>query len=225
MSGHSGVALRWVATLVEPLLSINQRIRHEIDFRDIARHESRWFATYTAGLLSGVTSSLPGIDPWRTVGLDAAGVAKWPDGRIFGTRDDTVDVLRSVPELDDAGVDPTTLALEEGLAPDAAALIAISFHGWKPTSEALLETSSRGDGDAMFDRATNSIRWSEHRRRAYRPEQFDVWLDYLSIEWAGWADEICNDIPPNYIEREMELGASRERDALCAIAQDLELFS
>ena len=160
MSGRSGAALRWVATLVEPLISTNQRIRYEIEFRDVARNESRWFAAYTGGLLAGVTASLPGIDPWRTVGLDASGVAKWPDGRIFGTQEDTDDVLRSVPELDEAGVDPTTLALEEGLAPDAAALIAISFHGWKPTSDALLETSSRGDGDAMFDRATNSIRWS-----------------------------------------------------------------
>ncbi len=214
-----------MATLVEPLLSTNQRIKQEIDFRDVARHDARWFATYTGGLLAGVAMSLPYVDPWRTVEIDKEGVAKWPDGRLFGTPNDAADILRSIPELEDTGVDPTTLALEEGLAPDAAALIAIAFNGWQPTSDALLDTHHRGDGDAMFDRATHSIRWTEHRRRAYRPEAFDVWLDHLSLEWTGWADNICNGESVEWIDEEIEVGASRERDALAAIARDLEFFS
>lgn len=224
MGGRSGAALRWVATLVEPLLSTNQRIRHEIEFRDIARSESRWFATYTAGILSGITTSLPLIDPWRSVEVDDAGTARWPDGRLFGQISDAADVLQSAPELEASGVDPTTIALAEGIATDAAALIVISFGGWRPAREALLDTFARGDGDAMFDRAANSIRWSEHRRRAYRPESFDVWLDHLSLEWVGWANEICDDQVYEHIEQEIENGASLERETLTAIALDLDLF-
>ena len=65
----------------------------------------------------------------------------------------------------------------------------------QPPVMRFLETIVRGDGDAMSIEAAHSLRWAEHRRRAYRPEAFDASADHLSLEWTGWADNICNDEP------------------------------
>ena len=133
--------------------------------------------------------------------------------------DDATDILSSIPELEEPASTNDARA-RGGPRSGRRGVIAIASR-MAPTSEALLETNRRGDGDAMFDRATHAFRWTEHRRRAYRPEAFDVWLDHLSLEWTGWADIICNDESVEWIEEEIEVGASRERDVLAAIARDL----
>jgi hypothetical protein len=223
--GRSGSALRWVATLTEPLLTTNQRIRFEKEFLEVARVEPLWFCAYTAGVLSGITSSLPMTDPWRTVRIEVDGIPRWPDGSQFGSRRDTDDILRPIQGIDDAGVDATTLALEEEISSDEAALLVQSFDGWRRAYEALVTISGRDSPDIVFNQATNTIRWAEHRRRAYRPEIFDVWLDFLALHWANWADEVRNDRPSDFIDSEIEPGLRREREALAKVAKDLEFFN
>lgn len=149
-------------------------------------------------------------DPWRTAKVDADGVAKWPAGRKFGLREDTDDVIRPILEIDDAGIDPTTLVLEEGVSPAAAALIARSFGGWRGTYAALAEAQHRPD--VTFSVATPSIRCAQHRR-AYQPEAFDAWLDFLVVGWAGWADDVDNGGISESAEREIEDGALKERNS------------
>ena len=43
--------------------------------------------------------------------VSSYGAAKWPDERTFGLREDTNDVIHPILEIDNAGIDPTTLAL------------------------------------------------------------------------------------------------------------------
>jgi hypothetical protein len=223
---RSRAALRWTASLVEPLLSSSQRTQFDLDFREVARVEPIWFCAFGAGVLSGITRSLPTGDPWRTAKVDADGVAKWPDGRRFGLREDTDDVIKPVLEIDDAGIDPTTLALEEGISSDAAALIAVSFGGWRGAHEVLVQAQVQHGPNKAFGLATSAIRWAQHRRRAYRPESFDAWLDLLSIGWAGWADDVASgDGISKTAEQELEDGARKERELLAKVADALEFFS
>jgi hypothetical protein len=238
MTTKSRAALRWTASLVEPLLSTSQRIQLDHDFREVAQTEPAWFCAFCAGVLSGITSSLPLCDPWRTAKVDTNGVAKWPDGRKFGLREDTNDVIRPIFGIDDAGIDPTTLALEEGVTKDAAKLLVISFGGWRETYAALIGVSFGGwgetdasfaeaqqDHDAAFEMVTSAIHWAQHRRRAYRPESFDAWLDFLVMSWAGWADVVeFNGSLGDLAEREIADGAEKERELLAKIADALEFF-
>jgi hypothetical protein len=164
-------------------------------------------------------------DPWRTVKVDDDGAAKWPDGRKFGLREDTDDVIRPILEIDDAGIDPTTLALEECISPDAAALITVSFGGWRGAHDVLVEAQVQHGPNTAFKMAASSIRWAQHRRRAYRPESFDAWLDLLSIGWAGWADDVDGSGISAAAEREIDDGARKERDLLAKVAEALGFFS
>ncbi len=221
---RSRAALRWSASLVEPLLSTDQRTALDADFREISRIEPAWFAAFCAGVLSGITTSLPITDPWRAA--KANGAARWPDGRPFGRREDTDDVIRPVHEIDDAGVDPTTLALEAGISTPAARLLTISFGGWRDTTTALVETQSQHGPDKAFTTITSAIRWAYHRRRAYRPEYFDTYLDFLVLGWAGWADDVsANRGLSDAAKQEIEDAAAKERVVLAKIAEDLEFFS
>lgn len=224
---RSRAALRWTASLVEPLLSTAQRVQFDHDFREVARVEPTWFAAFGAGTLSGITASLPAVDPWRTVTVSVDdGVATWPNGRTFGLREDTNDVIRPILEIDDAGIDPTTLALEEGISPAAAALLVVSFGGWRATRMVLTEAQTQLGLDATFDISTSAIRWAQHRRRAYRPETFDTWLDFLVLGWAGWSDAVLRDGGlSDAVEQEIENGARTERDILAEIAKDLGFFA
>ncbi len=165
-------------------------------------------------------------DPWRTAKLDAGGVARWPDGRKFGLREDTNDIIRPILEIDNAGIDPTTLALEEGVSTDGAALIATSFDGWGGANTILIEAQAQHGPNTAFGLSTSSIRWAQHRRRAYRPESFDAWLDLLTIGWAGWADDVQSSGGISAAaEREINDGARKERDLLAKVAEDLGFFS
>lgn len=221
---RSRAALRWATSLVEPLLSTVQRAHLDNDFGEIARSESKWFAAFCAGVLSGITTSLPITDPWRAT--KANGVARWPDGRTFGLRADTDDVIRPIPEIDIPGIDPTTLALEQGISSSAAALLTISFSGWRVTYAALIKAQVQHGPDATFNTATSAIRWALHRRRAYRPEAFDAYLDFLVMGWAGWADDLSADTGlGDAVKQEIEDRARIERDALAQIAEDLEFFT
>jgi hypothetical protein len=223
---RSRSALRWTASLVEPLLSTAQRNQFDHDFREVARSDPIWFCAFGAGMLSGITGSLPMSEPWRTAKVDAEGVARWPDGRKFGLREDTNDVIRPILEIDDAGIDPTTLALEEGISSAAAALIAASFGGWRGAHEILVEAQVQFGPNKAFGLATSAIRWAQHRRRAYRPESFDAWLDLLSIGWAGWADDVDGGGGlSETAEREIDDGARKERALLAKVAEALEFFS
>lgn len=225
LNDRSKTALRWSASLVEPLLTTTQRIRFDEEFRDLTDCEPKWFSAYCAGVLSGIVSSLPPSDPWRKVQVGADATPRWPDGHTFGAREDTDDVIQPIMELEDAGIDPTTLALESEVSADVGALVTLSFSGWRDGYEMLITTEACEGPSEAFDLATSAIRWALHRRRAYRPEAFDAWLDYLCIGWAGWADDASrNGLSPS-TELEIERKAQGERDALAKIAEDLGFFA
>ena len=81
------------------------------------------------------------------------------------------------------------------------------------------------DPDAVFNLVVSSTRWLEHRRRAYRPEEYDVWLDQIVLAWAHWASEASSDKMSPNVERELEFGAMRERERMSQIARDLGFFN
>ena len=210
---------------MEPLLTTKQRIEFDQDFREVARRDARWFSAYCAGVISGIASSLPPSDPWRKVRVEVDGVPRWPDGHTFGAREDTDDIIQPIMELQHVGIDPTTMALENDVSSAVGALVAISFTGWKSGFDVLSKTAEREGPDVAFDEATSAIQWALHRRRSYRPEVFDTWLDALTIGWAGWADYACDGELSVATEAEIERGAEVERETLEKIATDLGFFS
>lgn len=241
VTAKSRAALRWSSSLVEPLLSTAQRSRFDNDWREVARADAPWFCSFCAGVLAGIASSLPQEDPWRTVKVDANGVAKWPDGLTFGRPADHFDVLHPIPELDEPGVDPTSIALEQTISSESAALVAMSFNGWREPYAALVGVSFDGWSDTYaadeeaqvhygpdmaFDVATSAIRWALHRRRSYSPEAWDAHLDFLVLKWAALADDVvANGSLSNAAQQELDDRARIERDVLAKIAKDLEFFT
>jgi hypothetical protein len=210
------VALQWSATLVEPLLSLNQRIEIEGRFRILAVERPEYFKNYTAGVVGGLVSALPFLDPWRKTKIDDDGEAKWLDGLPFGSRNDVNDLRAPVPALDHLGIDPATVAIED-LSATAAQVLVQAFHGWKAARRQIDIISDRRSQDMCFEDITAAIRRAAHRHRSYRPSQFDNWLEYLVVEWAQLAEEVA-DQP--FDDEILERDIVREREKLTAIARD-----
>lgn len=210
------VALQWSATLVEPLLSLNQRIEIEGRFRILSAERPQYFKNFTAGVVSGLVSALPFQDPWRNTKIDDDGDAKWHDGQPFGSRNDVSDLRAPVPALDHLGIDPATAAVVD-LSPTAAQVLVQAFHGWKAARRQIDIISDRRSQDMCFEDITAAIRRAAHRHRSYRPGQFDNWLEYLVVEWAQLAEEVA-DQP--FDDEVLERDIVREREKLTAIARE-----
>jgi hypothetical protein len=88
-----------------------------------------------------------------------------------------------------------------------------------------VEAQVQHSPNKAFGLTTSAIRWAQHRRRAYRPESFDAWLDLLSIGWAGWADDVDDGGLSATVEREIDNGARKERDLLAKVADALGFFA
>ena len=144
---------RWVVTLSEPLVSVEQRAAAEDAMARFIDRNSDWSCVYFAGLLTDIASTLPPDDPWRhlagMIDLDQIATGKslddptkrlaWSNdpiafpavtgavtatGRAFGTSQDSADLITvDVP-------DPSTFtkiaAVNANLSPIAAAFVAFS---------------------------------------------------------------------------------------------------
>ena len=229
-TSHVTVAVRWGATLMEPLLSPVRRVGFDSGFRRILANSPKWFATFSAGILSGLVSVLPPTDRWRTVVIDTEGVARWPSGEMFGRPRDSFDVadpINPTEEEADLGTDPRTVALEYE-SPLASRITIRGFEGWRAVRQEIMDTLRDFGPRDTFDATTAAIRLAAHRHRAYRPGVFDNWLSFLVVEWAHRTDEMLNEPPDNarneqWFSQFIDRDIARERDALTEIA--LQLFT
>ena len=225
---RSATAVRWSITLLEPLLTTEQRIEFESEFLELARLNRDWFDVYSASVLYGIVASLPTKDPWRSVvivgdHLDGA-TAQWPGGIHFGDSHDADDVTMPMDELERVGIDPLTLALEHGLVSDAAVSLIVAFRGWRDARSSLAAIRTRSGDESAFEGATEAIRWAEHRRRSYRPGVFDSWFEFLTIESANRAACIDAELEPVFSDDDLERDATKERALLDQIVANRGLF-
>jgi hypothetical protein len=210
---------------MEPLLSPVRRVDFDSGFRLILATSPQWFATFSAGILSGLVAVLPSTDRWRTVVIDAEGVARWPSGETFGCTHDSFDVVDPIDanEADsDLGDDPRTVALEHE-SPLAARIIIRGFEGWRAVCQEITEILRDFGHRDTFDATTAAIRLAAHRHRAYRPGVFDNWLSFLVVEWANRADELRTEPPDirqnDWFDEIIDRDILRERGALSEIAR------
>lgn len=209
-----------------------ERLGIEMLVVDQCRANPDWMSTLAAGPLSDLVRTLPPADPWRHLSARIS-VHEGPDvvrgqipappehtgamigmnghARAFGTFLDESDRLpRAAKALID---DPGVAALETGLQPDAAAVLAMSGDGWRAAKRALLavydqaqyQRRSRNDdlgigpaevmdhatwvanvsGRAMAEAAMTAITWAMHRRRTYAYAAND---SFLLLDFDRWVD-------------------------------------
>lgn len=58
-------AIRWGIGLVEPLLSVSQRVNDDQALAELGRTHPAWVRVFFAGVLSNLGGTLPADDPWR----------------------------------------------------------------------------------------------------------------------------------------------------------------
>ena len=121
-------AIRWGMGLVEPLLSVTQRVNDDQAMAELGRTNPAWVRIFFAGVLSNLGGTLPDNDSWRGTSARIGRMAVGPnppsfDGAVgtdwapWGTWEDSLDVIESVFSSPD--VDPEFAALSEGLLPTA----------------------------------------------------------------------------------------------------------
>lgn len=220
-------ASRWAPTLVEPLLALHRRIKLDAELAAVADNHPAWFASFAGGILSDLVSTLPDGDPWRKMSArlgdltcgerppDSDG-ARRPDGRMFGTLDDHLDIIGSV--FPDPTMDAALVAVAEPIHPRSAALIGFASHGWKTAQAAVgmlvsmsepeptpaptahpsrLHLVSPAEPQAPWPGTyqcwLDAVRWTLHRRRSLGVSvDADPWPLESVYRWAWRADRIAD---------------------------------
>lgn len=222
---YQDVTCLWAVTLVDGALPLERLLRDNRRMRQVCIENAHWPLVYLGGLLAALVRTLPADDPWRHLGARLDGYADFPaalrnvpapprhtgalmpDGRLFGGPDHP----RSVSN--DPEMDVEFAALAGGLAPEAAALFALSADGWNATvaalthirARAIFDAASAGDlpdehtiaeraGDHVWRTAAEAIRWAVHRRgilHALRPARLNLTTPDIA---AGGADESPRDL-------------------------------
>ena len=212
-------AIRWGMGLVEPLLSVTQRVNDDQAMAELGRTNPAWVRIFFAGVLSNLGGTLPDNDSWRGTSARIGRMAVGPnppsfDGAVgtdwapWGTWEDSLGVTESVFSSPD--VDPEFAALSEGLLPTAAALAAFSTHGWRLCREALEAAGKTTDGPEEFHQlATSSIRWAAHRRRSYGFPNNDPFLIESFLSWSWRATDVLAGRPVNQEEVDKAIRSER----------------
>jgi hypothetical protein len=200
-------AERWGISLIEPLFSPKKHADIEHEYRRVLATDPDWWLVHASGLASDVGQTLPIDDRFRSVVIEPDGVARWPDGSIFGTWRDSLDVI------DESSDAPTTdasfTAIEDDLAPAAAAIARTSIEPWRAVHSALSALRDSAGDDACFDAATSAIRFIEHRRRSYGLPADDIWPLVSCFTWTWRARRFVEGIPLD--DDEIRLAVERER--------------
>lgn len=200
-------AQRWGIALVEPLFSPAQRSSIESDYFQVFVEHPEWWLVHAAGLASDIGQTIPLDDSFRSVSIEPDGVARWPDGRLFGTWRDATDVIEE--SSDAPTTDASFTALEDDLTPAAAAIARASIEPWAETHSVISDVLSACGVETCFDATTSAIRFIEHRRRSYGLPADDVWPVVSCFTWTWRAYRVIDGIPLDHDQ--IQLAVEQER--------------
>ncbi len=219
---------RWAMSLAEPLISTSRRIVLDADLAAFTAGNPQWTTYWFAGLVSDLVATLPPEDPWRhlSASLDLGALsdgpageedrlsfdnprgraapagtgAVLPDGRRFGTAEDSADLL--MPDIGPPDADIGVVALTEPLDPVAAALAGFAtadtelFHAalarlWRRLhADAVDHDGSPGAGGRWLAVVTPVLRRFIHRRRVYTGPE-DPFPLVAAFSWMARADRLA----------------------------------
>lgn len=169
-------AIKWAATLIEPLLPPARRERLTTEFRrTAAAHPDRAVLVF-AGVVSDLSQSLPAADPWSEVVFD--GSVATLDGRPFGTVADHYDLIPKITP--DPEIDIALSAVIDAVEPSTAEMIAVSLLG----IGALIDWLTQRDPSDRFDVSVDAIRLLTFRRRSLVGV-----LDAFAVDACWWWGE------------------------------------
>lgn len=220
---------RWLMSLAEPLLSTEWRVDLDKEMAAFCGANQKWSAYWFAGYINDIVSTLPPEDPWRHLSatIDLAMIsaaaqvsgreritfdnprgrpaprdtgAVFPDGRGFGTKSDSSDLLMTDigPSESDIGL----AALSEPLSPVSAALAGFAtadvdlFHSVLTEVWRQLHFDATDEGIAGPDAGTRYLgavapvlRRFIHRRRIYTGPD-DPFPMVAGFSWMARADRL-----------------------------------
>ena len=151
-----------------------------------------------------------------------AGSGAWlPDGRDFGTENDSMDLIPS--GFGDSTTDVALVGLTEPLTTPAAALAALAgdvevgalawsklFHTLSSAQHSVGFVSRVGAGEVFLELASSVMRRLIHRRRIYTGPE-DPFPSVLAFAWLARADRLVL-TPSRAISAEIELNADARID-------------
>lgn len=202
-------AVRWSATLVEPLIPLRTRQQLESDLERTATDHEMWGVLFFAGVVSDLVSSLPAADPWRTIRLvDGQAVI---DGRPFGTLQDHLDLIPSISP--DPSIDVALAAVIDPVPSKAAAFVAAAFDG-RAAAVAHLDRVSSVPGE-VYEVGAEAVRLLVFRRRCMMGP-----LDSFSVDSCWWWSEQAYRLEVGETDAETVEGFSDERMEFEVIPED-----
>lgn len=199
-------AAQWAVQQCEPLIPGAARLSTEARLVELTSPAPRRTASWLGGILADQVQTLPPDDPWRNLSARLSNLARGNNpperdgaagaGHPFGTVTDGTDLVpASFPSpMTDVGL----AGLGNGLAPQAAAVLAFAADGWARCTEALTAVHGQlidqgADVAAACLVATggDALRWALWRRRVYTSPQ-DDWFLASAFSWVWRAEQIAS---------------------------------
>lgn len=233
---------RWVMTLSEPLLSTERRVTLDSDMAAFISANHQWAVYWFAGAISDIVATLPGNDPWRqlSASIDLTMIslgessseaetriwfqnpqgesppggtrAVFPDGRTFGSPEDSSDLV--APDIGPADSDIGLAALIEPLGDLSSAVGGFATADVESFCSALervwhhLRLAEFSDetrvsaGFAFLTTVAPVLRRFIHRRRIYTGMD-DPFPTLAAFSWMARADRLIRG--PRRISAELGL--------------------
>lgn len=185
----------WAITLAQPLVRPGLAVKIARQARATMALDPPRARYWLAGLIGDIVSSLPSIDPWRSLSarvpvlgnpdIVVLGSVPPPDSLgaasargPFGTWQDGADLVP--PTHPNLLIDRELIVLAEGLVPASAAVLAMcasDFH----TGARALQVLGPG-GPESFDIGAPALRWAMWRRQVYVGQE-DTWAHTAAMMW------------------------------------------
>lgn len=169
-------AVRWAASLVEPLITEHRRSIYNQTFREAAELHPGWARLFFAGVVSDIMATLPDNDPWRDARIQDG--VPLVDGRRFGTLRDHTDLIPQISP--DPTIDVALSAVLDDLDERAASLIVVALQG----RDGAVEYLNGIDDSELFFVGTEAIRIAVFRRRCLMGP-----LDSFAVDTCWWWGE------------------------------------
>lgn len=181
----------WLIAQCEPLLSPADRWEAESQMQRLSKKEPEAFKVFLSGLLSDLVKSLDPEDPWRRLRVDNSGQVINVRGQLFGSAEDSADVLHqtSANPLLDTGF----ASLARNLDSACSQLIEAAGKDQNDTYAELgiLEMQGFALGETL-----PALRWAMHRRRIFAGQEDP----YIILSGDAWIDIATTGTDPDIVQ-------------------------
>lgn len=185
------VAQRWLATLLDPLITTQRRIEIDSDVHALIEARPDWCSVFAGGVLSALVLSLPNDDMWR-------------------------DSHEDLPTTTSASIPLFDVGMNQ-LTPDAWSLTVQARQGWRVARSAIQELYLRESPRIAFHEVDVAIRHAARHHRDFRPGLSDTWLIYVGVEWSQRTSEILETGSLEWFDEATDADIAREREVLRAL--------